>query len=176
MAAKKKSAAPAEKAAAKKSRNSADVIVLGGGHNGIDAAAYLARAGIKTILLEARGELGGMALTAEIDGVKAPMLAHTVGRFRPRVARDLGLAGSVRLVEPEVRSFAPHPTNGTSITLYRDPEKSAKELEKRPNGKETAAGFLKLDGRLRRIGAYFEQVLDGVQAQVDAADRGWRNG
>jgi len=98
MAAKKKSAAPAEKAAAKKARNSADVIVLGGGHNGLVAAAYLARAGIKTILLEARGELGGMALTAEIDGVKAPMLAHTVGRFRPRVARDLGLAGSVRLV------------------------------------------------------------------------------
>ena len=167
MAAKKKTAAPAEKVAAKKARNSADVIVLGGGHNGLVAAAYLARAGIKTILLEARGELGGMALTADIDGVKAPMLAHTVGRFRPRVARDLGLAGSVRLVEPEVRSFAPHPTNGTSITLYRDPEKSAKELEKRPNGKATAAGFLKLDGRLRRIGAYFEQVLDGVPPDLD---------
>ena len=163
MATKRKSKAPAEQNV----RSSADVIVLGGGHNGLVAAAYLARAGIKTILLEARSELGGMALTADIDGVKAPMLAHTVGRFRPRVARDLGLAGSVRLVEPEVRSFAPHPTNGSSITLYRDPAKSAKELESRPNGEETAAGFLKLDGRLRRIGAYFEQVLDGVPPSLD---------
>jgi len=148
-------------------RNSAEVIVLGGGHNGLVAAAYLARAGIKTLLLEARGELGGMALTAEIDGVKVPMLAHTVGRFRPRVARDLGLAGSVRLIEPEVRSFAPHPTNGSSITLYRDPKRSAEALERRPNGKATAAGFLKLDGRLRRIGAYFEAVLDGVPPSLD---------
>jgi monoamine oxidase len=61
MAAKKQKAAAAE---APRARNSADVIVLGGGHNGLVAAAYLARAGIKTILLEARGELGGMALTA----------------------------------------------------------------------------------------------------------------
>jgi len=164
MTAKKQKAAAAE---APRARNSADVIVLGGGHNGLVAAAYLARAGIKTILLEARGELGGMALTADIDGVKAPMLAHTVGRFRPRVARDLGLAGSVRLVEPEVRSFAPHPRDGSSITLYRDPKRSAEELEKRPHGKETAAAFLKLDGRLRRIGAYFEEVLDGVPPSLD---------
>ena len=164
MAAKKQKAAATE---APRARNSADVIVLGGGHNGLVAAAYLARAGIKTILLEARGELGGMALTADIDGVKAPMLAHTVGRFRPRVARDLGLAGSVRLVEPEVRSFAPHPRDGSSITLYRDPKRSAEELEKRPHGKETAQAFLKLDGRLRRIGAYFEEVLDGVPPSLD---------
>ena len=68
-----------------------DAIVVGGGHNGLVAAAYLARAGVRTLLVEARAELGGMALTAEIDGVRAPMLAHTVGRFRPRIARDLGL-------------------------------------------------------------------------------------
>jgi phytoene dehydrogenase-like protein len=92
----------------------ADVVVIGGGHNGLVAAAYLARAGVKTILVEARTELGGMALTGDVDGVRAPMLAHTVGRFRPRVARDLGLQGKVKLVEPEARNFAPHPTNGTA--------------------------------------------------------------
>ena len=73
---------------------SADVVVLGGGHNGLVAASYLARAGMRVIVVEARSELGGMALTASIDGVRAPMLAHTVGRFRPRIARDLGLGGS----------------------------------------------------------------------------------
>ena len=47
----------------------ADVVVIGGGHNGLVAAAYLARAGVKTILVEARTELGGMALTGDVDGV-----------------------------------------------------------------------------------------------------------
>ena len=145
----------------------ADVVVIGGGHNGLVAAAYLARAGVKTILVEARTELGGMALTGDVDGVRAPMLAHTVGRFRPRVARDLGLQGKVRLVEPEARNFAPHPTNGTAITLWRDAKRTAAELATRPNGEKTAAGYLKLDGRLRRVGAYFEKVLDGIPPDLD---------
>ena len=145
----------------------ADVVVIGGGHNGLVAAAYLARAGVKTILVEARTELGGMALTGDVDGVRAPMLAHTVGRFRPRVARDLGLQGKVKLVEPEARNFAPHPTNGTSITLWRDAKRTAAELATRPNGEKVAAGYLKLDGRLRRVGAYFEKVLDGIPPDLD---------
>ena len=144
-----------------------DAIVVGGGHNGLVAAAYLARAGVKTILVEARTELGGMALTGDVDGVRAPMLAHTVGRFRPRVARDLGLQGKVKLVEPEARNFAPHPTNGTSITLWRDAKRTAAELAARPNGEKVAAGYLKLDGRMRRIGAYFEKVLDGIPPDLD---------
>lgn len=152
---------------AAKSSATADVVVIGGGHNGLVAAAYLARAGVKTILVEARTELGGMALTGDIDGVRAPMLAHTVGRFRPRVARDLGLQGKVKLLEPEARNFAPHPTNGTSITLWRDAKRTAAELATRPNGEKVAAGYLKLDGRMRRIGAYFEKVLDGIPPDLD---------
>jgi len=143
-----------------------DAIVIGGGHNGLVAAAYLARAGVRTLLVEARAELGGMALTAEIDGVRAPMLAHTVGRFRPRIARDLGLQGRVKLIEPAIRTFAPHPDGG-ALTLWRDPKKTAQELAARPGGDELAQGYLKLDGRLRRIGAYFEQVLDGVPPDLD---------
>jgi phytoene dehydrogenase-like protein len=150
-----------------KPATTADVVVIGGGHNGLVAAAYLARAGVKTILVEARTELGGMALTGNIDGVRAPMLAHTVGRFRPRVARDLGLQGKVKLVEPEARNFAPHSTNGTSITLWRDAKRTAAELATRPNGEKVAAGYLKLDGRMRRIGAYFEKVLDGIPPDLD---------
>jgi len=152
---------------APKPATTADVVVIGGGHNGLVAAAYLARAGVKTILVEARTELGGMALTGDVDGVRAPMLAHTVGRFRPRVARDLGLQGKVKLVEPEARNFAPHPTNGTAITLWRDAKRTAAELATRPNGEKVAAGYLKLDGRLRRVGAYFEKVLDGIPPDLD---------
>lgn len=174
MAAKKSAASKAElpPKVQKASRGvkppaTADVVVIGGGHNGLVAAAYLARAGVKTILVEARTELGGMALTGDVDGVRAPMLAHTVGRFRPRVARDLGLQGKVKLVEPEARNFAPHPTNGTAITLWRDAKRTAAELATRPNGDKIAAGYLKLDGRLRRVGAYFEKVLDGIPPDLD---------
>ena len=143
-----------------------DAIVVGGGHNGLVAAAYLARAGVRTLLVEARAELGGMALTAEIDGVRAPMLAHTVGRFRPRIARDLGLQGRVKLIEPEVRTFAPHPDGG-ALTLWRDPKKTAQGLAARRGGDALAEGYLALDGRLRRVGAYFEQVLDGIPPNLD---------
>jgi phytoene dehydrogenase-like protein len=174
MAAKKSAASKAElpPKVQKASRGvkppaTADVVVIGGGHNGLVAAAYLARAGVKTILVEARTELGGMAMTGDIDGVRAPMLAHTVGRFRPRVARDLGLHGKVKLVEPEARNFAPHPTNGSAITLWRDAKRTAAELAARPNGERVAAGYLRLDGRLRRVGAYFEKVLDGIPPDLD---------
>jgi phytoene dehydrogenase-like protein len=95
------------------------------------------------------------------------MLAHTVGRFRPRVARDLGLQGKVKLVEPEARNFAPHPRSGTAITLWRDAKRTAAELATRPNGDKVAAGYLKLDGRMRRIGGYFEKVLDGIPPDLD---------
>ena len=174
MAAKKSAASKAElpPKVQKASRGvkapaTADVVVIGGGHNGLVAAAYLARAGMKTILVEARTELGGMALTGDVDGIRAPMLAHTVGRFRPRVARDLGLQGKVKLVEPEARNFAPHPRSGTAITLWRDAKRTAAELATRPNGDKVAAGYLKLDGRMRRIGGYFEKVLDGIPPDLD---------
>jgi phytoene dehydrogenase-like protein len=174
MAAKKSAAGKAElpPKVQKASRGvkapaTADVVVIGGGHNGLVAAAYLARAGMKTILVEARTELGGMALTGDVDGIRAPMLAHTVGRFRPRVARDLGLQGKVKLVEPEARNFAPHPRSGTAITLWRDAKRTAAELATRPNGDKVAAGYLKLDGRMRRIGGYFEKVLDGIPPDLD---------
>ena len=58
-----------------------DAIVVGGGHNGLVCAAYLARGGLKVVLLEARDELGGMA-----------MLAGSLDRLAPQVATDLDLA------------------------------------------------------------------------------------
>ena len=77
MAAKKSAASKAElpPKVQKASRGvkapaTADVVVIGGGHNGLVAAAYLARAGMKTILVEARTELGGMALTGDVDGIR----------------------------------------------------------------------------------------------------------
>ena len=71
-----------------------DVAVIGGGHNALVTATYLARAGRRVVVLERRERVGGAAETAELGGVRVPRLAHTVGRLRPSVVRDLWLCGS----------------------------------------------------------------------------------
>ncbi|MFN8519003.1 MAG: NAD(P)-binding protein [Chloroflexota bacterium] len=82
-----------------------DAIVVGGGHNGLVCAAYLGRAGLRTLVLEARDAVGGAVATSELlPGVRVPTYAHTVGRLRGSIARDLALAANgLRLVQPRAR-------------------------------------------------------------------------
>jgi len=69
-----------------------DAIMIGAGHNGLVAAAYLARAGKKILLLERRSILGGIAVTEEIfPGYKIPTCAHLAGTFSKKIISDLEL-------------------------------------------------------------------------------------
>ncbi len=106
-----------------------DAIVVGGGHNGLVAAAYLAKAGLRTVLLERRATLGGTVETRTLDdGSRAPGLFHTVGRLRPAVHRELDLgARGLSLVAPEVRAFAPQP-DGRAVTLWASDERTTADL------------------------------------------------
>lgn len=106
-----------------------DAIVVGGGHNGLVCAAYLARNGLRVLVLERREAVGGMAETTELlPGVRVPTLAHTVGRLRPAIVRDLRLADhGLQLVQPELRVFAPQP-DGRALTLWGDVGRTAAEL------------------------------------------------
>ncbi|HEY8846097.1 MAG TPA: NAD(P)-binding protein, partial [Candidatus Limnocylindrales bacterium] len=105
-----------------------DAIVIGGGHNALVTAAYLAKGGRRTLVLEARDRVGGAAETAELGGVRVPRLADTVGRLRPSIVKDLDLRShGLRLVAPDVRVFAPQP-DGRAVTLWTDQARTVEGL------------------------------------------------
>ena len=147
------------------STTSFDAIVVGAGHNGLTAAAYLGRAGLRVLVLEARDRVGGAAVTEELaPGVQVPALAHTVGRLRPSVARELDLTGhGLALVAPEVRVFAPQPDGG-AVTLWADLGRSVESL--RPWSEDDAASFVEFDRRVRSLSKLLADLGDQTPPDV----------
>jgi phytoene dehydrogenase-like protein len=88
---------------------STDVVVIGGGHNGLACAFYLADKGLKVTVLERRGVVGGAAVTEEFHpGFRNSVAAYTVSLLNPKVIRDMDLAGhGLRIVERKVDNFLP---------------------------------------------------------------------
>lgn len=89
--------------------NTCDVLVIGGGHNGLTCAGYLAAAGLKVTVLERRHVIGGAAVTEEFHpGFRNSVASYTVSLLNPRVIRDLELARyGLRIVEREISNLLP---------------------------------------------------------------------
>src|SRR5215831_3051148 len=91
------------------SSTQSDALIIGGGHNGLVCAAYLAAAGLKVTVLERRGVVGGAAVTEEFHpGFRNSVASYTVSLLNPKVIRDLELpAHGLRIVERELSNFLP---------------------------------------------------------------------
>ena len=108
-----------------------DAIVVGGGHNGLVTAAYLAGAGRRVLVLERREVVGGACVTEEIfPGFKVSTAAYVTSLFRPEIVRDLRLADHGYHVLPrDPSSFTPFP-DGRSLTMGPDRALTLKEIAK----------------------------------------------
>ena len=105
-----------------------DVIVIGGGHNGLTNAAYLARAGKKVLVLERRHVLGGAAVTEEVfPGFKFSVCSYVVSLLRPEIIRDLDLPRHGLEILPLDGTFTPMP-NGDYLWRVNDYGKTRREI------------------------------------------------
>jgi phytoene dehydrogenase-like protein len=105
--------------------SSYDAIVIGAGHNGLTCAAYLGRAGLRTLVVEATDRVGGACVTEELwPGFRASPVAYSLSLLQPDVIADLELALDVARRDPEVVVAL----DGGSLLLYEDRERRAEQI------------------------------------------------
>jgi phytoene dehydrogenase-like protein len=135
-----------------------DAIIIGGGHNGLVTACYLARAGWKVLVLERRYIVGGACVTEEtFPGFKVSTAAYVNSLFHPRIIRDLKLADyGFALLERNPSSFSPF-QDGRYLLLGADQQMNLREIAK--FSQKDARNYPKYEAMLERIARVIEPTL-----------------
>ena len=129
-----------------------DVVIVGGGHNGLVAANYLGRAGKSVLVVERRDILGGACVTEELlPGARFSSCSFIQAVLRPQVIEDLELVSrfGLEMYAPDPQGFALF-DDGSHILLWQDIDLTLKQLEKM--APEDAKGLMRFGTRLRRFG------------------------
>jgi phytoene dehydrogenase-like protein len=149
---------------------SRDVIIIGGGHNGLVTAFYLAKAGFKPLVLERRAQIGGAAITEEFSpGFRCSTLAHSAGPLLPEVVSDMQLARhGLKLVTPEVAVTALSP-DGRALVLYNDATRAAQEISKL--SAKDAERYPVFQQSLEKIGRVIRDALKLAPPNIDDPSR-----
>jgi phytoene dehydrogenase-like protein len=148
-----------------------DTIIIGGGHNALVSAFYLAKGGRKPLVLERRATIGGCATSEEFaPGYRAATLAHALGPLRPAIARDMQLERrGVRFVRPDPCLFAPA-GDGRGLIVSPDPAKTADAI--RPFSAKDATKYPEFRATLARLGGFLSELLEMTPPSIDAPSAG----
>ncbi len=143
-----------------------DAIVVGGGHNGLICAAYLARAGLRVVALEAREQVGGAATTEEVwPGYRVSVLSYVVSLLRPVVVRELELARlGYRVLPLDPAYFMPFP-DGRGLLYWEEVHRAAEEIARFSD--HDARAFLDYDRLLGQLVQVVRPLLDRVPPGLD---------
>ncbi len=154
-----------------------DIIIIGAGHNGLVAAYYLAKAGLRTLVLERREIIGGGSVTEEFHpGFRCSTLAGSPGPLLPQIIKDFQLERrGVEFITPTARVWAPN-ANGNSICIYEDTKRTADELT-RTNRKD-AERYAEFISTFARIGQALAPVLTMTPPDIEdlSASEVWQLG
>jgi phytoene dehydrogenase-like protein len=148
-----------------------DVVIIGGGHNGLVTAFYLAQAGHKPLVLERRSQPGGAAVTEEFSpGFRCSTLAHVAGPVRPDIVRDMQLERhGLRFITPEIGVVALSPDNRPLI-LHNDAQKSSQEIAR--FSQKDAARYPEFQDSLGKLGKVIGDALLLPPPNIDSPSTG----
>ena len=142
------------------------VVLIGGGHNALITAFYLAKGGFKPVVLERREMVGGGAITEEFHpGFRASTLAHTLGPLRADVARDLQLDKfDCEILSPDPRVFAPR-SDGKALLFYNDVAKTAAAIGN--FSAKDASKYAQFARSLEETASFFTQLASITPPAID---------
>jgi phytoene dehydrogenase-like protein len=148
-----------------------DAAIVGGGHNGLTAAAYLARAGLSAVVLERRAIVGGCCVTEEIaPGCRCSTTSYIASMLRPEVISELHLADhGLRMIPCDPSIQVPFP-DGRVLPWWADRERAKAEFSK-ISGKD-AERFVQVDDQLKKLARYLQPFFMEPPPEIDTSSIG----